>query len=452
MNSDLPMNHPDARFKRLAEQWFLTEPAFFALFCTHALTLNPGMPCALRTGKGRIEYNPELLAREPSDAAFEELVGIEMLRLFLKHPYERTPGHCPRTLMKAASDITLTAHYRFGYHLLPLARDYDLPGDKHYEWYLTNLQAQQGGPPPPPDDTAEPMDMLRQGAGEPAGAPGDKAQSGEDEGGEGNSPGEPPQEAEQETGGGTTAPTNADEEEGAPAARPAPTAQEQNAAVAELWEEDPGRAAEINELISTIKTWGSIPGQLVETIIASTRARIDYRKVLAGFRASIISNTRRLTRMQPNRRTGFDYMGSRREFSTRLLLAVDVSCSISSPTLRHFYGIISKFFKYGIKSIDVIQFDCAIQGEPQTFSEAKKMKPIKVYGRGGTNFNPVFRYVEEHRQYDGLIILTDGDAPPPPRKPRGRTRVAWVCESRASYNVHHEWMEKLGKACHLNLN
>ena len=39
---------------------------------------------------------------------------------------------------------------------------------------------------------------------------------------------------------------------------------------------------------------------------ASTRSRINWRNVLSGFRASILSSVRKLTRMRPNRRTGFD--------------------------------------------------------------------------------------------------------------------------------------------------
>ena len=84
------MVSPSDRFKQLAEHWFLTEPAFFAIYCSHELTMNPCINCYMRVGKGRLEYNPGWL-RELSDAAFEEVVRIEMLRAFLKHPYERQP-------------------------------------------------------------------------------------------------------------------------------------------------------------------------------------------------------------------------------------------------------------------------------------------------------------------------------------------------------------------------
>ncbi|NEP84955.1 MAG: hypothetical protein F6K39_46750, partial [Okeania sp. SIO3B3] len=56
-----------------------------------------------------------------------------------------------------------------------------------------------------------------------------------------------------------------------------------------------------------------------------------------------------------------------------------------------------------------------------TFRRAQREVPLT--GRGGTNFSPVLAYLEEHRDYDGLIIYTDGYAPcPAPPQNRG-TRI-----------------------------
>ena len=104
----------EERFRHLAEQWFLSEPAFFAVYCTHKLVMNPNICCAVRTGKGRIEYNPDMIG-SLSDNALEETVGIEMIRLFLKHPYERCPEHCSGSRMLAASDMAIWSNYRFSY-------------------------------------------------------------------------------------------------------------------------------------------------------------------------------------------------------------------------------------------------------------------------------------------------------------------------------------------------
>ena len=217
--------------------------------------------------------------------------------------------------------------------------------------------------------------------------------------------------------------------------------------LASLWEEDYAKVCEIDsqiEIINNLKTWGTLSGNLVNTIIANTKARIDYRKVLSGFRASVLSSKRHLTRMRPNRRTGFDNMGSIRRFSTHLLVAVDVSGSVNDESLRHFFSIINQTFKYGIEELDVMQFDSEVKRvEPMR----KKKVSFKIQGRGGTDFQVVVDYVSEHREYDGLIFFTDGYAPVP-RIPKGlKCKIVWVCNDKAGYDDNHQWMRKIGRCC-----
>lgn len=49
---------------KITQFWFLGEPLLFACFCTHELKENPKLTVPFRTGKMRIEYNPELLAKK----------------------------------------------------------------------------------------------------------------------------------------------------------------------------------------------------------------------------------------------------------------------------------------------------------------------------------------------------------------------------------------------------
>ena len=48
--------------RQLSKQWFLREPALFAIYCFHQLVENTEMQCEVRSGRGRIEYNPDKLA------------------------------------------------------------------------------------------------------------------------------------------------------------------------------------------------------------------------------------------------------------------------------------------------------------------------------------------------------------------------------------------------------
>lgn len=340
------------------------------------------MECAIRSGKGRIEYNPQLADAMPTKQ-LELALRAELIRIFLKHPYERQPYDCCGAACALGSDCVLTDNYDLSELEMVKASDFKLPKKQYFEWYAHEIQKMFQGSSQSNDNS----DSSEQGNN--------------------NS----------------------------------------NTQRSELWEEDSLRAAEINDLIENIRDWGSIPGDVVEKIIASTKSRIDYRKALAGFRASILSTRRRLTRMRPNRRTEFENMGSIYRFRTRLLIAVDVSGSVSTSQLRNFYSVIGRFFKYGIESIDVIQFDCAIHG-PEKFTKAQK--EITITGRGGTSFQPAIDFAAKAQPaYDGVIFFTDGYADPPVIPPLWKTRLLYVLTDSETYQEHHEWMQKQGKVTYI---
>lgn len=210
-----------------------------------------------------------------------------------------------------------------------------------------------------------------------------------------------------------------------------------------MWEEDAEKCLEINEIIENIKDWGSISGNFQELIVASTKVKIDYRAVLRSFKATIFSSTRKLTRMKPNRRAGFEALGSKYEFSSRLLVAIDVSGSISSQSVRNFLGIINRFFAFRVKKIEVVQFDAEIKGEVLTMKKAQKT--LKIKGRGGTDFQPVYDFVQKNNHYDGVIFFTDGYAPEPVIKFRPKARFLWILENEDCYNYHKKRLKKYGK-------
>ena len=413
----------EERFRHLAEQWFLSEPAFFAVYCTHKLVMNPNICCAVRTGKGRIEYNPDMIG-SLSDNALEETVGIEMIRLFLKHPYERRPEHCSGSRMLAASDMAIWSNYRFSYCVIDSPDSAGLPEGQSYEWYLAHL----------PANAHRELDESSTDSGQGESMTGtetaDASPGGISEESADTPAGEISEESSDASSGGIS-------EE---------SAEDRTA----LWEEDSAMSEMINDIVRNIKDWGSLAGSMAEQIVASSRSRIDYRKILNSFRASIISTKRCLTRMRPSRRYGFQQMGSKFDFTTGLLIAVDTSGSISSGMLEYFFGVINRFFKYGIKTIDVIQFDWELHGDAVTLEKA--VAKMDISGRGGTSFQPAIDYAAKHgKEYDGLIFLTDGYAPEPVLPKHFPLKIAWVCEDRHSYEQHHEWMRKFGRVCYMEL-
>jgi hypothetical protein len=56
-----------------------------------------------------------------------------------------------------------------------------------------------------------------------------------------------------------------------------------------------------------------------------------------------------------------------------------------------------------------------------------------------------------HPQYDGLIILTDGDAPNPAVPAHLRTKLLWVIDNEMSYKHRYESLRKTGRVCLLEL-
>lgn len=81
---------------------------------------------------------------------------------------------------------------------------------------------------------------------------------------------------------------------------------------------------------------------------------MDYRRILSQFRTNILSADRTLTRMRPNRRFGFKAMGCRYERKANILVAIDVSGSISDESFSNFLHAINNFFIFGIEKLDLI--------------------------------------------------------------------------------------------------
>jgi predicted metal-dependent peptidase len=141
---------------------------------------------------------------------------------------------------------------------------------------------------------------------------------------------------------------------------------------ADQWDTNDWMAGLIDEKIETAiqnQSWGSIKGKLQEVIVAALHPKMDYRRVLSAFRQSVLSSNRTLTRMKPSRRYDFQYMGSRRDFCTKMLFAMDVSGSVTSEDLNNALGTLNRFFRYGVAAIDVVQFDTEIKGEPLTLKK-----------------------------------------------------------------------------------
>ena len=370
------------RIKTISQDWFLTEPLIFAVLCTHALKRNDNMGCDMRCGKGLIEYNPERLEHF-DDNQLALRLKAEVVRIILKHPYQRQPYNPRRDVMRLSSDLTLCDNLECMDTIgLEPPTIFDIPRDQAFEQYYSLMAGQVMQLEQDADGDGITLDMDLPGKGS----------------------------GDSDKGNLTDSLLNAD-------------------AGASLWEEDELMSEKVNHEIETAQRcnqWGSLSGDLRALIESTLVSKQNFRAILSQFRASILSTKRHLTRMRPNRRYGFDAMGSQYAYSTRLLVAVDVSGSVPDGDIKKFLAVINRFFKQGIESIDVIEFDSKITTEkPMQLKQATGS--IRVTGRGGTNFQPAIDYYYEHEEYDGLVFLTDGYAPKPKLPDDKRHKpLAWI--------------------------
>jgi predicted metal-dependent peptidase len=426
------------RIRQTLERWFLVEPLLFAAWTTHDLVMEPRI-ATIRVRQGKIEVNPTFIDGLDK-RQLEAVLRFEATRILLKHPYQRRKENAP--IAYAASNVTLQEYLQTD---LPFPNAHTLFGSdafnqQYFEFYYQKLLEMA--------DAAAGVGSGATGSGQSGSGVGEAAT---DTGGnQGSSDGQAANNEANDATGNEPA-----EEAAPPEENPSPleqyTSDEETAREnTEDWDEDTLFDERINEVIRVAQAsnrWGSIAGKLRERVLTALKPKLDYRAILRQFRTSILATNRVLTRMKPSRRYGFQYMGSRRDFTTKLLVAVDVSGSIPSTDLERGFSLINQFFRYGIEQIDVIQFDTEVKGPPLTLKRARRA--IEVLGRGGTSFAPVLAYVDEHRDYDGLIIFTDGYAPVPPKPQNRHTRILWLFNHEANYKAMARGLHAIGKAAFL---
>lgn len=113
------------------------------------------------------------------------------------------------------------------------------------------------------------------------------------------------------------------------------------------------------------------------------------------------------------------------------VIAIDTSGSTSGELVQKFvqktYNILKSTESFFSKiNLHIIQCDADIQEDKKITCQEdfdEYIKTMKIRGLGGTDFRPVFKYVEQLRKnkeftnLKGLIYFTDGYGPFPPKKP-----------------------------------
>ena len=473
------------RIDKIINLWFLEKPLYFSVYCTHQIIENNNIKVPLRTGLKRIEYS-SVIINTLNDKLLEELLEIEIIRILLKHPYQRQPLFAKKDILTLASNYTINDFCYFVYPIYGINL-FKLPSELCFEEYYSLIENHIN------DSDGERTDNVNNSQNEQNNTNDNSNNSSEessDKSIDNNNKSQEKSNSETEnTNNNSNEQNNILNENNEYNADSSNTdkdklinnnqdelnhkkdtknessedgkndansfsekkidnntdlvqfnnelydIQEKGKNAAELWEENESVQEEIDALIDfadNSDTWGNISQEIKEKIQASMIIKIDYRKMLSFYRTSILSSKRYLTRMKPNRRYGFDAMGSKYALRSNLLVAVDVSGSVTTNSLEKFYSIINRFFKYGIESIDILQFDCDITQNVMPLKKARKN--IEISGRGCTNFQPAVDYCKYTKKYDGLIYFTDGQGIFPDNTGLN-IEILWIINSFKNYNT-----------------
>jgi predicted metal-dependent peptidase len=155
---------------------------------------------------------------------------------------------------------------------------------------------------------------------------------------------------------------------------------------------------------------------------------VSWKKLLQQFIGNCFSSDTERTRKRPNKRFD-DSAGSRQLFSLNVLIGIDVSGSISDKDFLEFMSEINHVSKEA--SVDVCQWDVETTlPEPYKYStEALRLKA------GGTNASCFIELANRSKDYDFVIIFTDGfiEKKPLPLNKNG----IWVITSDGSTDIQH---------------
>ena len=138
------------------------------------------------------------------------------------------------------------------------------------------------------------------------------------------------------------------------------------------------------------------------------------------------------------------------------VIAIDTSGSTSGEMVQKFvqktYNILKSTESFFTKiNLHIIQCDANIQEAKKIICQEdfdEYMKTMQIRGLGGTDFRPVFEYVDQLRQnkeftnLKGMIYFTDGYGTFPAKKPDYETAIVFIDDEDNNYDVP-TWAIKL---------
>jgi len=351
-----------------------------------------------QTGQFEMIYNPEFLASLPEDH-IKGVLKHEFYHLIFEHVTSRKPEGVPHKTWNIAADLAINSHLVGelpAFACMPGVGPFEnLPKHKSAEWYLKNI-------------TDDQVDQCGEGAGD-------------SEGGEG------------EPGTGQL-----DDHSGWDDNADSPAQQAAKQMAKERLKQSMKEAAK--EASQSPNGWGSIGGELKKDILKKLETKVDWKKVLRYFiktsqRANKSSTVRRI-----NKRYAYIHPGKKVKRQAKIAIAIDQSGSVGDEMLSKFFGELNKLSK--LAAFTVIPFDTSV--DEKLVYEWKKGKTHKAERVmcGGTCFDAPTEYVNKRGDFDGVIILTDMEAPAPKAC---KAQRMWMTDERGASRPYFQTRERVIK-------
>ena len=150
---------------------------------------------------------------------------------------------------------------------------------------------------------------------------------------------------------------------------------------------------------------GFVPSELesfIDGILTETEPSYDWRSYFRRFAGTSTRTYTKKTRRKLNKRFQ-ENPALKIKTKKNVLVGIDTSGSVSDKNLIEFFTEIQHMYKTGV-AITIAEGDAGIHN----IYEYKGEMPNFITGRGGTDMNPFIEYFNKHKEFNSLIILTDG--------------------------------------------
>ena len=349
------------------------------------------------TAQFEMIYNPEFFA-SLSEEHVKGVLKHEFYHLIFEHVTSRKPEGVKPMVWNICADLAINSHLVGELPemaCIPGGPNFEeLPLGKSAEWYLANF------PERPESEDSE------DGEGEP----------GDGEPGEGQ-------------------PGSFDDHSGWDDAGQSPEQQAANQMAKERLKQAMKQAAQ--EASQSPNGWGSVSGELRQEILKRLESKVDWRKVLRYFIKTSQRANRRSSVKRINKRYAYIHPGKKTQRQAKIAIAIDQSGSVSNDMLESFFGELNKLAK--LAEFTVIPFDTEVDASKvYTWKKGASQKAERVMC-GGTCFDAPTEYVNGNN-FDGVIILTDMEAP----KPKAcKAQRMWMTDERGASRPYFKTNEKV---------